>query len=404
MTKLKTALGVIGAAYGDEGKGLMTDYLSAATGAPLVVRTNGGAQAGHTVATLDGKRHVFSHIGSGALAGAATHLSRFFVLNPIFFLGERENVASLGGNVVVSADPRAVVTTPFDILVNQIVEESRGTARHGSCGMGFGETIERNLRQDVSITMADLSASRLGMVSKLERIRRDWVPTRLRTLGIGEIPEQFKDILKDDALLRRFMDDCDAFVDAVKPMSDADIANGAIFEGAQGLLLDQDYGTFPHVTRSNTGILNMAAVAREAGIERIDVTYATRAYTTRHGAGALAHETDDMGYASIFDSTNIHNAWQGTIRAAPLDLVVLSQAIRHDMALADGVDLIGTVAVTCLDQVVSGAVVYEGGEATTVPATTLIARIERASGLVVSAVSEGPTRTSITKCGMALAA
>ncbi|MCV9963856.1 adenylosuccinate synthetase [Pararhizobium sp. BT-229] len=404
MTKTKKALAVIGAAYGDEGKGLMTDRLVAQTNAPMVVRTNGGAQAGHTVTTPDGRRHVFSHIGSGAFAGAATHLSSFFVAHPMFFLGERERVLALGGDVRVSADPRAIVTTPFDILINQIVEESRGSARHGSCGMGFGETIERNLRADVALSVADLAGSRLGVVSKLERIRRDWVPARLAKLGVAEIPERFKDILKDDAILRRFLDDCDAFIGAVRTMDDADIADGSVFEGAQGLLLDQDYGAFPHVTRSNTGILNMAAVAREAGIDVIEATYATRAYTTRHGAGPLAHEGDDMGYAEIVDPTNIHNDWQGTIRAAPLDLDVLAAAIRHDMARADGVELRASVAVSCLDQVAAGVSVYVGGARCKVSADALPNAVEVATGLAVSAVSEGPTRADVSDVRMAVAA
>ncbi len=399
MTKTKKALAVIGAAYGDEGKGLMTDRLVAETNAPMVVRTNGGAQAGHTVTTPDGRRHVFSHIGSGAFAGAATHLSRFFVAHPMFFLGERERVLSLGGEVKVSADPRAVVTTPFDILVNQIVEESRGAARHGSCGMGFGETIERNLRADVALSVADLAGSRLGMVSKLERMRRDWVPARLAKLGICEVPDHFKAILKDDAILRRFLDDCEAFVEAVAITNDAEIADGAVFEGAQGLLLDQDYGAFPHVTRSNTGILNMAAVAREAGIDVIEATYATRAYTTRHGAGPLAHEGDSMDYATIVDLTNIHNDWQGTIRAAPLDLDVLAAAIRHDMRRADGVELLASVAVTCLDQLDGGGAVYRGGKGGRVSSDGLVDAVAAAVELPVSAISEGPTRKDVITVG-----
>jgi adenylosuccinate synthase len=399
MAKTKKALAVIGAAYGDEGKGLMTDKLVWESGAGLVVRTNGGAQAGHTVTTPDGKRHVFSHIGSGALAGARTHLSQFFVAHPMFFLGERERVLTLGGEVGVSADPRAIVTTPFDILINQIVEESRGTARHGSCGMGFGETIERNLRPDLALSVADLAGSRLGMVSKLERIRRNWVPARLLALGIPEVPERFKDILKDDAIMRRFLDDCQAFIEAVDVVDDAVIGDGAVFEGAQGLLLDQDYGAFPHVTRSNTGILNMAAVAREAGIDVIEATYATRAYTTRHGAGPLAHEGDAMDYVAIVDPTNIHNDWQGTIRAAPLDLDVLAAAIRHDMARADGVDVRASVAVTCLDQVSGGATFYRGGKVDRVPSYCLADAVATAVGLPVSAVSEGPTRSDVSFVG-----
>lgn len=78
-----SAIAVIGAGFGDEGKGLMTDYCCQRPKYTTVVRFNGGAQAGHTVVTPDGRRHVFSHFGSGTLRGAATFLSRFFICNPI---------------------------------------------------------------------------------------------------------------------------------------------------------------------------------------------------------------------------------------------------------------------------------------------------------------------------------
>src|SRR3954469_646850 len=104
----KSARVVIGANFGDEGKGLLTDYYAALAGEEgypvraYVIRFNGGAQAGHTVVTPgEGKRHIFSHFGSGALAGATTFLSRFFVVNPIFFRNECKAL-NLGG---VSVDP-----------------------------------------------------------------------------------------------------------------------------------------------------------------------------------------------------------------------------------------------------------------------------------------------------------
>lgn len=396
MARMKKALAVIGAAYGDEGKGLMTDRLVSETGASLVVRTNGGAQAGHTVTTPDGKRHVFSHIGSGAFAGAATHLSRFFVVHPMFFLGERERVASLGGETRVSADPRAIVTTPYDILINQIMEDKRGLARHGSCGMGFGETIERNLSPSVALSVSDLRGSRLGMVSKLERIRREWVPSRLRQVGVEEVPGSFSNVLKDDGVLRRFLEDCEDFVSLTLLKDDADIEDGSVFEGAQGLLLDQDYGVFPHVTRSNTGLANMVQISREAGIDTISVRYATRAYTTRHGAGPLAHEGDDMGFATIVDHTNVHNDWQGTIRAAPLDLDILNSAIRYDLTNSDGVSIEPELAVSCLDQVIPGVSVYLDGKQEIVSADELPQLVSRVTGLEIGAVSRGPTRRDVS--------
>ena len=85
---MKHAFAVIGANFGDEGKGLMTDYFCSQNKKSLNIRFNGGAQAGHTVVTPDGKRHVFSHIGSGTFSGADTYLSEFFTLNPIMFMKE----------------------------------------------------------------------------------------------------------------------------------------------------------------------------------------------------------------------------------------------------------------------------------------------------------------------------
>ena len=131
----------------------MTAAYAAAVGCDgIVVRFNGGAQAGHTVVTPEGRRHVFSHIGSGTFAGAATFLSRFFVSHPLLFLKEWEVLAAQGVRPVVYVDPDSPVTTPYDMMINQIIEQEQGAARHGSCGLGFGETLERNLISDYALT------------------------------------------------------------------------------------------------------------------------------------------------------------------------------------------------------------------------------------------------------------
>ena len=139
---------VIGANFGDEGKGLMTDYFchqSTLRGEKsLVVLHNGGAQRGHTVVTPDGNRHVFHHFGSGTLVGADTYLSEEFVLNPMIFRQEWEELESTKAIPKVYVNHTCRVTTPFDMILNQIIEESRDNARHGSCGMGIHETMIRD--------------------------------------------------------------------------------------------------------------------------------------------------------------------------------------------------------------------------------------------------------------------
>ena len=105
------AYAVIGANYGDEGKGLITDYLCRQVENPLVIRFNGGAQAGHTVESPEGVRHIFSHFGSGTLAGAPTYLSKHFVVNPILFNREYDVLVEKGIVPKVYVHPDCLVTT-----------------------------------------------------------------------------------------------------------------------------------------------------------------------------------------------------------------------------------------------------------------------------------------------------
>src|SRR6185312_724333 len=120
------AFAVIGANFGDEGKGLVTDFLCDRENATLVVRYNGGAQAGHTVVVPDGRRHVFSHVGSGSFCDVPTHLSKFFLVNPVVFAREQIELDQIGVRPTVYVDRDARVTTVVDMLINQALEDKRG--------------------------------------------------------------------------------------------------------------------------------------------------------------------------------------------------------------------------------------------------------------------------------------
>lgn len=389
---VKIAKAVIGAGYGDEGKGLMTDY-HASSGASVVVRTNGGAQAGHTVTTPSGMRHVFHHIGSGAFADVPTHLSRFFIVNPIVFNEERDSL--IAATTVTTASPLALVTTPYDMMINQIIEIQRGRGRHGSCGLGIGETEERSLHAQYRLQVSDLLTSTDELRKRLRAIRDEWVPCRLQRLGVVDIPEGFKDVLQSDDVIERYFADCALFMGFTRLLEDRDLSGDVIFEGAQGLLLDQDYGAFPHVTRSNTGLRNMVTIAREAGLDEIAVTYATRAYVTRHGAGPLAHEGTDMSWLEMVDMTNQPNEWQGTIRKAPLDIDVLVAAIRHDVSLAQGFKITPVISMSCLDQIKGMGTVVSNGNFLVVDREDIPELVEKQSGFAVAYRSYGPTRDDI---------
>jgi adenylosuccinate synthase len=396
---MSVAKAVIGSAYGDEGKGLMVDFLAASGGVPVVARTNGGSQAGHTVQTPDGRRHVFHHLASGALAGVPTHLTQFFVSHPMFFTREVETLKDMGANVSVSVDPRSAVTTPFDVAINQAVELARGGARHGSCGVGFGETLERGLEDRLRLAVGDFEKGEAHIRKVLDVIRFDWAPERLSRLGV-EAPAYFPDFLRNDRVVERFIDDCLAFWNAIVLRGDAQLPEGVLFEGAQGLQLDQDYGAFPHVTRSNTGLKNMAAVAEEAGIDTIDVAYMTRAYATRHGAGPFVHEDADKSWLSMVDPTNEPNPWQGTIRSAPVDLDGIAAAVAHDLRHADGrVEVSATLGVSCVDQVAGRFKIGLAGRIEEIDRRSVAEVFGSAVGLAVDALSYGPTRSDVASLG-----
>jgi adenylosuccinate synthase len=399
---MRTAKVVIGANYGDEGKGVMTDYFAAQSGNSLVVRFNGGCQASHTVTTPDGKRHAFSHFGAGTFAGAKTHLSRHFAVNPVLYLKERAKLLPLVGKLpTLYVDERAPVTTFFDMLVNQLVEDFRGAKRHGSCGMGFGETIGRQEAKKFALTVNDLRDVDV-LRAKLVAIREMHLPSRIKELGLPDFGKHH-DLCTTDVLVdafitasQEFMADVVLVPGAAAPIS---LADNVVFEGAQGLLLDQQQGAFPYVTRSNTGLRNVLGVASDAGIGALDVIYVTRAYLTRHGAGPLANELPGRAYEGVVDLTNQPNEYQGSLRFADLDLDHLAVAIGSDLAEAFGtrIDISAQVAVTCLDQVGAVARVRLDGETHVVSPDELVTMANHRV-LPVAFCSWGPTRDTIVPC------
>lgn len=338
---------VLGALFGDEGKGRMVDALSSP--ASWVVRHNGGAQAGHTVVS-GGRRHVFSHVGSGTFRGAATWLSPFFAVHPILFLREQAALAAHGVRPRVRVAPEAPVTTPAEMMLNQWAEEDRGAARHGSCGVGFGETVARQ-EAGPRLSAGDLPAP--GLADRLEEIFGGWAPRRAEALGI-RLDARRRALLSSEDLRRRWLADVGAFLDGVE-IGDPPPGAEIVFEGAQGLLLDQDGRFFPHVTRSSTGLRNVLALMPRLGVSALSVVYAVRGYATRHGAGPFPapqapSETAPAWLPRFQDETNRPNPWQGVLRIAPLSLPLLAEAIRGDLALASGVPVEAGLAVGCLDQ------------------------------------------------------
>ncbi|MBQ6621841.1 MAG: adenylosuccinate synthetase [Mogibacterium sp.] len=341
MTEVKI---VIGGNFGDEGKGLMTAYFAERMmrrhGKCLVVLSNGGAQRGHTV-VRDGIRHVFRHFGSGTLAGADTWCPAPFILNPLLFAQEyRELTRQLGAppQVRVYVHPDCRVTTPFEMISNQIIEEHRGAARHGSVGVGIWETL----------IGGGLSWGELRAMSEEERRaylsgnRTERMLRRLAEFGIAELPEAWREIIEAPGLADSWLQDL-AEMERIVKLADASLLRdypGIVFENGQGLLLDRAMirkGYGHHTTPSYTGIRNPAEILREAGLGSADAdveaVYVTRSYMTRHGAGRFDTECPVAEInPAIRDLTNLPNQNQGTLRFGRLNLQALVRRVRQDFA------------------------------------------------------------------------
>jgi adenylosuccinate synthase len=336
---------VIGANLGDEGKGLITDYLARVKGADLVVRFNGGAQAGHTVVTPEGDRHVFSHFGSGTFAGVPTFLSRYFILNPIIFRQEREKLLKKGFDPKVICDYRCMITTPWDMMWNQYLEEMRGDSKHGSCGVGIGATIDRyernfNIQGTVHVDIVWLQYQML--INEATHSMK----------VVDPITEKYHGYIHDIGVYQKYREDLDYLAEHTEENWGNPFPKFgyAIFEGAQGLLLDQHMGDFPNVTRSNTGMRNVVKLQREMKFDLDEIVYVTRSYMTRHGSGPFKEFTTLP--EGISDDTNVTNNWQDSIRFGPLGADKwgrLKDRIELDLA-SNGVQTAPKVAITHIDQ------------------------------------------------------
>ena len=327
---------VIGANFGDEGKGLMTDYFchqSTLRGEKsLVVLHNGGAQRGHTVVTPDGNRHVFHHFGSGTLVGADTYLSEEFVLNPMIFRQEWEELESMKAIPKVYVNHACRVTTPFDMILNQIIEESRDNARHGSCGMGIHETMIRDVcNYPIEMWFDSSDEAKRYYLKEI----RNYLSERLLDFGINKIPDNWKEIVNSDLLIENFISELNFMGRNISIRFDRFIEyyDCVAFENGQGLLLDQNNTAYyPHLTPSNTGIKNSLEIIAEMSCKPdIEVCYVTRTYLTRHGAGRLDGECDKQEInPDMQDLTNVPNPHQGTLRYAKLVEKSLEERILKD--------------------------------------------------------------------------
>lgn len=278
---------MIGAQWGDEGKGKITDLLSRS--ADVVVRSQGGVNAGHTV-VVAGQTFKLHLIPSGILySNTECIIGSGTVIDPQVLIEEIEQLKALGVTVDnLHISQTAHVTMPYHRKIDQASEESRGEYKIGTTGRGIGPTYA-DKSERTGIRVLDLMNSehlrkQLGWTINYKNV----ILEKLYNLPPLDPEKVIEEYLKYAEYLKPFVIDS-----SLKIYEAVNEKKNILFEGAQGTLLDLDHGTYPYVTSSNP-IAGGACVGAGVGPTTIDrVIGVAKAYTTRVGEGPFPTELND---------------------------------------------------------------------------------------------------------------
>ena len=327
---------VIGAQWGDEGKGKIVDWLS--NRADVVVRFQGGHNAGHTL-VVEGKVYKLSLLPSGVVQGKLSIIGNGVVVDPFALFDEIARVEALGLKItpdLLNIADNACLILPLHAELDVAREAAAGSGKIGTTGRGIGPAYEDKVGRR-AIRVGDLEDID-GLKAKLERLLTHHNALRG---GLGLAPVDV------DALTARLKDIAPRLLPYARhtwyvldQMRRA--GKRILFEGAQGALLDIDHGTYPFVTSSNT-VAGQAAAGSGMGPKQTGyVLGILKAYTTRVGSGPFPSELFDADGARIAERGHEF----GTVTGRPRRCGWLDAVLARQSMALNGID---GVALTKLD-------------------------------------------------------
>ncbi|HEY7608100.1 MAG TPA: adenylosuccinate synthase [Alphaproteobacteria bacterium] len=331
---------VIGAQWGDEGKGKIVDWLSER--ADVVVRFQGGHNAGHTL-VIGNKTFKLSLLPSGVVRpGKLSIIGNGVVVDPWALLKEIEAIRGMGVDVSpanLRVADNATLILPLHGELDRLREDASGAARIGTTGRGIGPAYEDKIGRR-AIRVCDL-ADNDALTDKITRLLAHHNALR-RGLGAPEVdPKALYDSLR--AVGRKLLPYAERVWAKLFELRRAGVR--ILFEGAQGTMLDVDHGTYPYVTSSNT-VAGQAAIGAGLGPRAIGyVLGITKAYTTRVGNGPFPTEQAN----ATGDRLGTRGHEFGTVtgrkrRCGWFDAVMVRQAVR-----VGGIDGIALTKLDVLD-------------------------------------------------------
>ncbi|OIQ87911.1 adenylosuccinate synthetase [mine drainage metagenome] len=314
---------VVGAQWGDEGKGKIVDWLSER--ADVVVRFQGGHNAGHTL-VINGVTYKLSLLPSGVVRGKLSIVGNGVVIDPWALLAEIERIAEKGVRItpeVLKIAENAALILPLHGHIDRAREEASGASKIGTTGRGIGPAYEDKVARR-AIRVCDL-ADEAVLEEKVERLLAHH-NALLRGLGMPEVDGAGL-LAEIKAVAPRIL----PFADVVWSRLDEVRRAGkrVLFEGAQGAMLDVDHGTYPFVTSSNT-VSGQASGGSGVGPGQVGyVLGICKAYTTRVGAGPFPTEQENEIGNLIGDRGHEFGTVTGRRRRCGwLDAVLVRQAIK----------------------------------------------------------------------------
>ena len=315
-----TVTTIIGAQWGDEGKGKITDYL--ADNSKVVARSQGGNNAGHTI-VIDGKKHKLHLLPSGILRKDITSvIGNGVVVNPDVLLKELNNLGKERGKLFIS--DRAHIIMPYHKLLDGGEESSKGKSMIGTTGNGIGPCYSDKASR-IGIRMGDIMDDDM-IIERLEKalprnlalLDHYGIKNRLTIDSLFEICKGWRESLGD------FITDASLLVN-----QHIDNKDNILLEGAQGVHIDIEYGTYPFVTSSSPTTAGAALGSGIAPSKIDEVVGVTKAYLTRVGSGPFPTELENEVGEMIRDKGQEFGTTTGRPRRCGwLDLVMLELSHR----------------------------------------------------------------------------
>ena len=332
---------VLGAQWGDEGKGKMTDYL--AESADVVVRFQGGNNAGHTVEVGD-KQYKLHLIPSGILYDTKLNvIGNGVVVDPKALFEEIDYLKGVGVDVTpekLMISDRAQLIMPYHKVLDGIKEKARGKKDIGTTGKGIGPCYTDKMERS-GIRVCDLMHKEVFEEKLKDNVdAKNDIITKIYGGDSLDFSAIYNEYLEYAERMRPFVKDI-----SVEVFNNIKAGKKVLFEGAQGTLLDIDYGTYPYVTSSNTiagGVCTGAGVGPTAITSAVGIA---KAYTTRVGKGPFPTELFDETGDWIREKGHEYGVTTGRARRCGwLDLVILKTTARISGLTSFAVTKIDTLA------------------------------------------------------------